>query len=319
MGRNSSKKSNKKKQKFYTKGNFYVGNITLAQAFEPFDNADLDKAAVIIGEMVSGCMACIMMAQISISAKPEEAEWVEKLDSVKDIKSKILNGKTGLLFGAAAGLTLAFPYALEELSQDESQIGNNLYSYACEMMESHTTNVKRIRPNKENWGLYARGEMGAIKGQLISCPTTSLRTLNIDGSQVNSYGVTEAIRSLGFDLSTLDKYGITTQSVIEKVRGILLIDNNGMPIKSLIYEEPDFITSKVQNEIVGYCLVRNASLKNVLEKGVEPALAITKANLKKFLTDHEFFAYNIAIRTGDAQMAKRLSDKAIGRSKDIPK
>lgn len=52
------------------------------------------------------------------------------------------------------------------------------------------------------------------------------------------------------------------------------------------------------------------------KKKVEPVLVIFKTNPNKFLINYWFVAYNIAIRTGDGQMPKRLTDKAIERFKD---
>lgn len=315
MGRNKINKSIRNKQKSYLSDNFYVCNISVAQALEPIEVSDHDKAKSFVMNIVVACIGCIMVAQISISARPESAEWVEKLESVKDIKQKIINGIPGLALASLIGLVSAFPYAREELEKQQDSIGNIIINFANLLVESHNANVKRIKPSSENWLMFARGEMSAAKGQLLSCPTTNLKTLNIDGQLASSYGVELALKSIGIDGNVLTKYEITPQRVIEEVRKILLLDKTGMPNKVLVYNEPDFVVSRLQSEIMGECVTRSAVLSNKLVKGVEPSFAVSKAMLAKYLSKTELFAYNIAIRTGDSQMAKKLSDIAIAKAK----
>lgn len=317
MGRKLSRSAIKRKEKFYEKGNMYICNIKLSQAVELVCSAEDEKKVYeVVLDMVIAGLGCLVIAQISDSAQPEKSEWVEKLSSVKHIKTKIINGKPGLALSAVIGMTIAFPSALKDLSeQGDDNVGNNFLGQVELFTTTYTTNEKRIVGNSKNWNAFARGEMGAAKGQLLSCPTSNLKILGIDGSEIKSYGVSEAIEKLGLDSKVLSDLKITPQIVKDEFRKIFLIDNTGKLMSSLIYDEPAHIKSKIQNEILGDSLIRTAEIKSELVKGAEPTFMITKAALNEFLTKNELFAYNIAIRTGDSIMAKKLTDIAIVRSK----
>lgn len=304
----------KSKVTIYKNSTIYAGNLSAPQAFELFDSADREYAKDIFESFIISFLGVLMMVQIAISSKPESAQWIDQLQSYKDLKQKIINGKHGLTVSACFGLSLAFPYAMDDLPQEN--LNNNLAILVDELVQSHTTNVKRIKPSKQEWLPYARGEMGAVKGQLLSCPSSNIKIMNINGSEVISYGLEEALKVIGFDNSTLAKYELDTTSIRNLVRGIFLTDKGGIPIEKLVYNEPTFVKSKIQDEILGDCLLRTEVIKYRLEKGVEPSPVINKAVLEKHLTKNELFAYNIAVRTGDVLLAKKLTNTAIVRSRE---
>jgi hypothetical protein len=311
LTRNYGRSSNKS----YKDGNIYLCNISLPVAFEIFNSASFEEAKKLLTNFVTCGIGMMMMTQIGISSKPQNAEWVDQLRSIKDIKQNIINSKVGLTVSACIGLTAAYPSAIFDLDIKEEEIGEYFCSLAHEMVESNTGNTKRIKPSKTEWLAYARGEMGAAKGQMLSCPTTNIERLNINNSQIISYSVQDALNNLGFAKETYFKYGINADNIITYIRPMFLKDKGGLPIEKLVYNEPNFVKSKIQNEIFGDCLVRIESVKDSLEKGVIPDRPMSKEFLAKNLSKMQLFAYNVAVRTGDTPMIKKLTSLAMQNSK----
>lgn len=316
MGRRMRRGLNRSYNKTLKGNNIYVCNLSASQAFELFDSADTELAKPIFESFIITFIGVFMIAQINVSSRPQNSEWVDSLKSVKDIKQRIINGSPGMIVSACYGMSIAYPYAMEDLESEGATQYNILITIVDEMINSHSTNIKRLRPSKQDWLPFARGEMGAVKGQLLSCPSTNLAIMNIEGSDVIGYTISDAMGKIGFERSLFNKYDIDVEYIREKLRRIFLTDKGGIPIENLVYEEPNYVNSRIQNEILGDCIIRNETIKSKLEKGVEPVTAINKTALVKFLTKNELFAYNIAIRTGDAQMARKLTNIAIVRSKD---
>jgi len=312
--RRKPKGRNKARVSMYAPNNIYVCNVSLSQAFELFDNIDSLESKYILTSLVIIGVAIHMMAQISISSRPEKAEWTDQLQSYKDIKIKVINGKHGRIVVSCIGFSIAFPYAMEEFEKDETNMQINMITFVKEAAETSDSNIKRVKASKDNWPTFMRGEMGAAKGQLLSCPSTNIIKLGIDGAEVSSYGVEEAIEKTGFDKKLLEDYGITTEYIIARIRDIFLTDNGGLPIEKLVYNEPRFVRSKIQNEILGDNLIRTDEVSAKLEKGMEPISAINIATVKKYLSKTELFAYNIAVRTGDSKIIKRLTDIVLERA-----
>lgn len=310
------KRSINRLQKFQKTDSLHLGSLSFAQAIEIYltDNKELTKP--ILESFVIVGIAIYILVQLSASSKPETAEWIEKLSSYKDIKQRIINGEHGMNVAACFGMALAFPYLMEDLQNTDTPVNENCCHLVRELVESHSSNVKRIKPSAKSAIPYARGEAGAFRGQMLSCPSTNIQILNIDGTQVLNYNLSDAIKKIGIDEKILKEYDINQEDIKEKIRNIFLVDNGGLPITILTYNEPDFVKSEIQNEVLGESLVRNNTVNTKLEKGSEPSSSITKNFITKHLSKNELFAYNIAIRTGDIQMAKKLTNLAVARSKD---
>lgn len=88
-----------------------------------------------------------------------------------------------------------------------------------------------------------------------------------------------------------------------------------MPITTIQYNETKIVSSIIQSEILGDCIVRSQDIRIQLEKGMEPTNVVSRYSLKKYLSSQELFAYDIAVRTGDTFMSKKLSNVALSRSK----
>lgn len=312
----SLKKSrNKSRVNLYRAGNLYLCNISAPQAFELFDSVEEKMARSIFLKFVLTFVSLFIMVQINLSAKPEKPDWVDQLMSYKDIKKKAINSNIGMTVAACFGMSLAFPYAMNDLSSDDVAIFDNLVSIVQQLVESHDTNTKRIKPSSREWLPYARGEMGAARGQMLSCPSTNIIKLNISGSEVLGYGIEEALSNIGFDSYTYQRYDVTVDSVKQALRDVFLTDKGGIPIDNLVYNESKVIHSKIQDEILGDRLIRTENIKSSLEKGVKPSSAINMRVLKEYLTKNELYAYNIAIRTGDVKIVRNLTNEAVKRSR----
>lgn len=315
MGLRKIKKGrNKAKTSQYNKDNIYLCNISFSQTFQLANKCNFEQAKKFITSLVMSGVSLVIMAQLSISSRPQKSEWVDQLDSMKDIKRKIINSEYGLFASACFAVTMAFGYVMEEIRAREDPYGA-LASVVIHLVESYDSNVRRIKPSKENWLLHARGEMGAVKGQMLSCPSTNITKLNIDGAEAISYGFEDAIRVMGLSKELLDKYELSIEGLKLKYRNIMLTDNGGLPIDKLVYNEPKFVSSKIHNEILGDALIRVETVKASLEKGVEPFSAINTTIISKYLDEMEYFAYNAAIRTGDVKMARHLTNIVLERSK----
>lgn len=299
----------------YDKDTMYVGNISFPQSFELFESADHETAAEILTCFIITGVAVIILCQISVSSRPETVEFIDSLDSVKHVKSKIINAHYGMTTSACIAITSVFPYAMDDLCMD-GDTANKASTIAKELVATSKANVKRIKPDKNNWLPSARGELGAIKGQMLSCPSTNLRIINIDGTEVLSYDLETAINKLGFHQSTLEKHKISVDKIRDILKKIFLTDNGGIPIDKVVYEEPSFVRSRVQTDILGDLVVRTGELKTKLVKGQEPSTTLSKASLAKYLSKDQLFAYQIAIRTGDTQMARKLTNIAVAKSKE---
>lgn len=300
--------------KSFIPNNIYVNNISMSQAFELFDSVNNDLAKPLFESFVMTGLILLMMAQISISSEPESSQWVDQLPSYRALKS-FINTKMGLTVAACFGLSIAFGYAMDDLGREDKQRFEKLILLVPEMVESQSANTKRLKPSKSNWLAFARGEMGAAKGQMLSCPNTNLAKLNIDRSSISSHGLKEALNSLGFDKELFMKYDFGPEQIRTKVRNYFLIDSTGKPINTITYHEPIFIKSKLQSELLGDSITRLGDILIKFETGVGPITEISKSNLKQLFSKSEYFAYNIAVRTGDISMIKRLSTLAIERSK----
>lgn len=312
------KKGLKFRGNVYKSNTVYINNLSVAQVFELFDGADYALAKRVFENIVIGMTGVFMMVQISISARPNKVEWIDQLPSFKEIKTKIINGAPGMYLSGCIGLVLAYPYAREELESNGPEMYNVLVNMLEEMIESHTSNIKRIQPTRSNWLPYARGEMGSAKGQILSCPATNIKKLNIDGNDAPGYGIEEMLDAIGLSPDLYVKYDLDATRLKGLVKNIFLVDKGGIPFSDLIYNEPNNIGSKIQNQIFANCIIRTEEIGSRLVKGEEPNFPINKNILQQYLTKGELFAYDISIRTGDAQMTKKLTETALARAKKAP-
>lgn len=318
MSRKSIKQTLKKSTTLskisYKKNNIYVGNLGFGEITEVVITPDNPKAEQAILYLSVVGIVLNMMAQIRISARNESAEYTDQLPSYKDIKRKIIAAAPGKYVAGLVGVLSSLPY----LMQDSSISQDNMALLICQLCEdmsmSNSPNTKRVRPNISNWQEYAKGEAGSALGQLLSCPATNLKLLNIDGSKVSNYGINEALMNLGIPQELLNKYDITTEVIKDVIRSLLAMDSSGIPISAITYEEPNEINSKIQDEILSDIMSRTGVVNTRLEKGMEPESSISKIQIDKYLTKYELIAYNFAIRSGDKNILKKYTDLVKQRS-----
>lgn len=310
MGRKSLKKTNKLfgSNMIKSKNNLYVNNIQLKDVSNLFESGNSEHTPHIILNMVVAGVSTFIMSQLTISARPEGPEYTDQLQSYKDIKRRVIISTPGRTLAAVIGLASAFPYMLGDIKMKGEDIAIGLGLITVEMVESQAPNTKRIKPSTADWQSYAKGEMGAATGQLLSCPSTNLKTLNIDGQNVQNYNLEDAIDAIGIEKETLQKYNITPERVTNEFKSIFLVDNSGMPIYKIEYDEPQTIYSKIQADIFGDTLIRSGKMNSSLIKGLEPESPITKTQIEKHLDKYELIAYNFAIKSGDKNILRKYTD-----------
>lgn len=297
-----------------SKDNLYVNNIAFNSMVQICDSPDSEFSEQIILNCVIIGVCMMMMAQISISAQPENSEYVDRLPSYKDIKKKFITGLPGRSTSALAGIAKSYPWAMQDPMMQVEDPAIVVNSIVASIIEFPSPNIKRIKPSSANWQQYARGEMGSAFGQMISCPSTNLKTVNIDGTKVKSYGIKEAIQAIGISPNILEKHNLTTDRITQEISSIFLVNSSGIPVQSLEYDEPSSISSKIQNLILGTCIKRTGVINSDLQQGLEPSAAITISQIEKHLTKYEFIAYNFAIRSGDKNILKKYTDLVKSRA-----
>ncbi len=316
MGRRTVKRTKNKKffsKSFKMSNSLYILNSSVNDIVEIFDSSLNESKRIIENIIISG-VSMLTMAQISLSALPENAEYVDKLPSYRDIKKKFITGPIGRTLAACSGIASAYPYLMQDpllSGDDNTEILNTI---VLDMVDNPSPNTRRIRPSIPDWQLFAKGEAGAAMGQMISCPSTNFKTVNIQ-PEVLKYNLTEAIGSLGINKEILNKHNITPTYIAGKIRNTYLVGTNGIPINKLIYDEPDTIHSKIQSEILKDEIQRSGLINTNLVKGQEPNIAISKTHIEKYLNRKELIAYKFAINTGDKNILKKYTDMIKERAK----
>jgi hypothetical protein len=320
MGRKSLKRQPRmsKNTNFnMNKNSLYVNNISLEQMFQIMDSPESEYSGTILKNILIAGIALNIMSQIVISAIPEKADYVDKLPSYKDMKKKFITDEPGRTLAACSGIAKSFPYLMQDPSMTkDDNLPQNVGNIVIDLVENPSPNSKRIKPSIAEWQKYAKGEMSAGLGQMISCPSTNLKTLNIDGAKIANYGLEDAIASLGISKETLSKYNISSESISDSILSIFLLSNKGIPVPSLYYDEPSSIFSKIQKEILGDKLKRTGNINSSLDKELEPETPITRTQIEKYLSGYELIAYNFAIKGGDKNILKKYIDLIKERSKN---
>jgi len=292
--------------------NVYVNNISLQNTISIIDGNDRSSTQIVKNIVITGIIM-LTMAQITISARPENAEYVDKLASYKDIKKKFVTSQVGRTLAAATGIAASYPYLMQDPQMKEND-AEKIRQIICDMVDMPSPNIRRIKPSIAEWQQYAKGEAGSAMGQIISCPSTNLKTINVDPN-VTTYGIREAISALGISNELLSKHNITPATVVLEMRSIYLVDKAGLPIERLEYDEPTSIFSKIQKEVLNENLIRTGTINSNLVTGLEPEAAITRAQIEKHLNPRELIAYNFAINTGDKNILKKYTETVKKRAK----
>lgn len=300
--------------KFLKKPNqIYIRNISLDDTFLIVDSTSQDSGLILLNIIISG-ISIMTMSQIAISARPENASYVDKLPSYKDIKKKFITSYIGRTLAACSGLAAAYPWLMQDPEMQDDENAEKIIQIVTDLVDNPSPNTRRIKPSVTNWQLYAKGEFGAAMGQMISCPSTGLKTINL-AQDIILYGFKEAIDLLGINESTLEKFNITQELIVTKMREIYLSENSGLPINSIIYNEPKTIYSKIQNDILGNDIIRTGYTNSNSIRNIESNIIVTKNLAEKYLSSRELIAYKFAINTGDKNILKKYIDLVRFRSK----
>lgn len=286
----------------------YILNLEVTKVFEIFDNLDFEISRVILLNIIITTIAIFTMVQIAISAKPERIEYLDKLPSYLDIKKKFISNSMGKTFAACVGFARSFPYLIYEKKFYNEDVSLNSIKIISDMLNSIGSNRKRSKPSVPEWQLYAVGEMSAAVGQMLSCPSTNLKILNIIESEVVSYDLRQCIRKLGLNKILYLKYNITLKIIKDSIQKVYMVDNKNIYIKKLIYTESNLITSKIQNEILGNSLIRNNFFNIKKFEYLDLVSIIGVIQKRNYLTKYELMAYEFAIKVGDKNILRKYTD-----------
>lgn len=308
-------KSNSFSKGSLKKNTMYLNNISLPDIFDIADAPDTEHGGQVLANILISGVAMQIMAQISLSAQPEDAEYVDKLPSYKDMKKKFITSQHGRTLASATGFATAFPYLMQDPTMQGDDTAEKIVQLIIDSVDCPSPNVRRIKPTIAEWEQFARGESGSAFGQMISCPSTNLKTINIEGSAIKNAGLEDAIKSVGISNQILEKHNITTTTICNEMRSIYLLNSAGIPVPKLEYDEPKTIFSKIQAEILGDELIRTGTINSALSKGLEPDASITRTLIEKYLTKYELIAYNFAIRSGDKNILRKYTELVKSRAK----
>lgn len=103
--------------------------------------------------------------------------------------------------------------------------------------------------------------------------------------------------------------------IVTKIREIYLSENSGLPLNSIIYNEPKTIYSKIQNDILGNDIIRTGYSNSNPIGNSESNIVVTKSLAEKYLSSRELIAYKFAVNTGDKNILKKYIDLVKLRSK----
>jgi hypothetical protein len=292
----------------------YIHNISIPDIFDIADVPGSEFGSQVLINILISCVAMQIMVQIALSAQPEDAEYIDKLPSYKDIKKKFITSQYGRTLASATGFATAFPYLMQDPVMQGDDIAEKIIRLIIDAVDCPSPNVRRIKPTISEWQQYARGEAGSAFGQMISCPSTNLKSINIDGSIIKNFNLEDAVRSIGISNQILEKHDISILSICSQMRSIFLINSVGIPVSKLEYDEPKTIYSRIQVDILGDELKRTGTISSALSKGIEPDASITRILIEKYLTKYELMAYNFAIRCGDKNILKKYTELIVNRA-----
>jgi hypothetical protein len=307
-------KSNSFSRKIIKRNIMYLNNISLPDIFDIADAPDTERGSQVLANIVIAGVSMQIMAQLALSAQPENAEYVDKLPSYKDIKKKFITSQYGRTLASATGFATAFPYLMQDPVMQGDDTAVKIVQLIMDSVDCPSPNVKRIKPTISEWENYAKGEAGSAFGQMISCPSTNLKTINIDGSLIKNSSLEDAVKSLGISSQILEKHNISTLSIIREMRSIFLLSSAGIPISKLEYNEPKTINSRIQSQILGDELIRTGTINLALSKSFKPDRSITQTLVERYLSKYELMAYNFAIKSGDKNILKKYTELVVNRS-----
>lgn len=247
-------KVRKTKVNCWPKKTIVIANVPISLALEVIMQGKYAKIQNIMVDIVISIICLFIMAQISLSAISKGLEFIDKLESYKHLKD-IVNSTPGRVLAACMGFAKALYYEIPNLELSGEEVSDCVISIVQDMAIFGGPNLKRTQVSRKNWLVYGLGEAVAARGQMLSCPSTNLGKLNIDKKRVGSYGLEMALDNIGFSKEKLIYFNITPQTVRTTMRELMLVDRAGRPIE-LLYNEPNFIKSKIQNEVFGDKVIR---------------------------------------------------------------
>lgn len=292
----------------FKKNNIYINRISFREMFDIVDYPESEYSGLILKNIIISGIMLNVMAQISISVLPEKMDYIDKLPSYKDVKKKFISSYIGRTVAACNGVAKAYPWLMQDSIMQGNDINLKISKIIFDLVDNPTPNVRRVKPSIGEWQIYTKGEAGAALGQMLSCPATNLRILNIDGSQVSRYGLNEAFEVLGIDQHILDKYSVNLHDISNDIRSIYLLNGSGMPVNFLQYRESEIVYSKIQEEILGGHIVRIDPKNNGIYQDRDFNKINQPVHLENYLTKYELIAYNFAIKSRDKNILKKYTD-----------
>nr|YP_010700356.1 putative group II intron reverse transcriptase/maturase mat6 [Flexiglena variabilis]WCH63522.1 putative group II intron reverse transcriptase/maturase mat6 [Flexiglena variabilis] len=292
---------------FMKKNNIYLNGLNFQEVFDIVDNPKSQYSELILKNIIITGISIVSMAQISLSALPQKSDFVDKLPSYKDMRKKFISSNIGRTVAACIGIARAYPWLIQDPIMQGEDSSFKISQIIFDLVHNPIPNLRRIKPSIVEWQLYARCEAISSFGQILSCPSTNLKIMNMDGSQVKDYGLYEAFKIIGIKEEIFNKYSLNFSDIVNEIRSIFLINDNGLSINLLRYCESNTIYSKVQDEVLGKNILREQTLIKDLHFPLNSYRFIPKIQLEKVLSKYELIVYNFALKNRDKNILKKYN------------
>lgn len=304
--------------------NFYVNNISIRDIRTIFHTHSAHSyfSRAFYLNIICGILAINIMVQIRMSMREQTIDYIDKLPSYKDYKKKFITGIPGRSIAVASGLVLSYPYILDTLENipksDPSQIYDCIFEYANTFLDENIPNTKRLsKPSSSaTWPAYAKSEMSAALGLLLSCPGTNIKLLNIDPSKAANATLLDVLNYSGFDQEFFHAQQISIDDIRNVFCTYMLADSGGFPLNKIEYHENPQVISSLEKDLLGDSITRIGTVNTALNKGSEPDSAITRKDILANLLNYELTAYEIAFRSGDPALLRKYTNLVKKRIQD---
>jgi hypothetical protein len=121
---------------------------------------------------------------------------IDRSDSFKAYKGKVLKSDVGLIFITAAAVSLSFSYV-----EDSSPLG--IWYDIVSIMECYRGSAPYlVNLNKQNYSRWREGMMSRLFGLLNSCPATNVSIFNLAEEQLKTITLNEVLSLLPFGSKT---------------------------------------------------------------------------------------------------------------------
>jgi hypothetical protein len=292
--------------------NLYVINIGMCDMIVFLDPRYNPARLTYIWMRISvASVGIVMLVQLRLSLPDESsAEFWDKLESYKRYKRQVTLGRHGRTLAITAGLTATAPYILAaNTNVSDDEVMETVLDVEESYIANPIPNTRRFPKPSGNtdWKPFLEGEISAATGQILSCPATNIKMLNLNASEVKDMSVEQALEAVGLSKDFRETSGLSTELIKGELKTLLLESDGGIPFKELSFKENPLVSSVIEKEILGDQVKRTGYVATSLYKGQEPGSAITRTIATKYLSRLEMFAYDVASRNGDPNILRKYT------------